>query len=559
MMSKARQGLRDWRNKKKATKSTDKNGNNAQQTPLSSEQIYSEKLAQFIEQGINKARVLLQAREIQNDSEYAILLGIQIRAELKEAGVVLNAPETIDAVNFALLSELPDSPLLRQQTVDVITGRELSLFKKLGRMLATRLSGKMVDLKEDDLGKIEQAVLKTLVEDNLAIDYQQLRAAIHKDVTLIKSEQDSFIEKDEEGHFVEYSYTKETHDFSRLLEKIAPEELRFEERSEHLGFRPRILQTGVKDFPYLYTSILLKTRKKDADGHTTIRKNIYTVVLSDDAGIFKKLKPGWSLVTDTYGNLYKTNGKTKKIIYDRKISVVHLKGLENMPVVVIQKTKDRLKALNLTFSVMGFSSTGRFLNGSLESQYGGILGGNAGTVATGLSTGVYFTNIAPLIGLKTWVQRRGGGTVVKTLMPFSLVAFAWATVANVTGVDPHGWGTLLPVIASIFASGITSAAIQQNANPAAKRMKKGKNADELVAGGQLFKTIGSMGAYVAYAAAAALLGKWQYMYAILAIPTALSLFALWTTDLPLPRAQRVTKNASDKIQAAKAKGNVSDW
>ena len=535
------------------------NANAAAETPSN---LDEDALAQLIEKGINKARVKLQTREIQNDSTYASLLGEQVRADLEAAGVALNSPEVIHAVNFALLSELPDAPLLRQQTVDAITGRKLSLFKQLGRNFATRLSGKMVNLSEGDLGQIEQAVLKTLVEDNLTIDYQQLRAAIKRDVTLVKSGPDSFVEKDENGNMVEYSYTKEVHDFSRLLDNLVPADLRFEPRAEHLGFRPRIMETGVKDFPYLYTSILLKSREKDANGFTASRKNIYTVVLSDDASIFKKLKSGWSLVTDTYGNLYKTDGKTKKIIYDRKVSVVHLKGLGDMPVVVIQKTNDRLKALNLIFSVMGFSSTGRFLNGSLESQYGGVLGGHAGAWATGLSTGVYLTNILPIvpkIGLKAQVQKHGGAAVLKTLMPVSLGMFAWATIANITGADPNGWGTLVPVIASILASGVTSAAIQQNANPAAKRMKKGKNADELVAGGQLFKTIGSMGAYAAYAAAAALLGKWQYMYAILGIPTALSLMALWTTDLPLPRAQKAIKNISNKLQEVKEKGKVSDW
>ena len=535
------------------------NANAAAETPSN---LDEDALAQLIEKGINKARVKLQTREIQNDSTYASLLGEQVRADLEAAGVALNSPDVVNAVNFALLSELPDAPLLRQQTVDAITGRKLSLFKQLGRNFATRLSGKMVNLSEGDLGQIEQAVLKTLVEDNLTIDYQQLRAAIKRDVTLVKSGPDSFVEKDENGNMVEYSYTKEVHDFSRLLDNLVPADLRFEPRAEHLGFRPRIMETGVKEFPYLYTSILLKSREKDVNGFTASRKNIYTVVLSDDASIFKKLKSGWSLVTDTYGNLYKTDGKTKKIIYDRKVSVVHLKGLGDMPVVVIQKTNDRLKALNLIFSVMGFSSTGRFLNGSLESQYGGVLGGHAGAWATGLSTGVYLTNILPIvpkIGLKAQVQKHGGAAVLKTLMPVSLGMFAWATIANITGADPNGWGTLVPVIASILASGVTSAAIQQNANPAAKRMKKGKNADELVAGGQLFKTIGSMGAYAAYAAAAALLGKWQYMYAILGIPTALSLMALWTTDLPLPRAQKAIKNISNKLQEVKEKGKVSDW
>ena len=60
-----------------------------------------------------------------------------------------------------------------------------------------------------------------------------------------------------------------------------------------------------------------------------------------------------------------------------------------------------------------------------------------------------------------------------------------------------------------IASGTAAAAIQQNANTAMKRMRRGKPASDLVAGGQLRKTLGSGAAYAFYTLATVLTGKWQ--------------------------------------------------
>lgn len=524
-----------------------------------------------IQEAIGIAKEQYHALGVQNVSTYVSLLVPTIKEALTKANVELNTPETIEAVNKSLLLELGENHLLRQQAVDAITGRELTGLKKFWRWVATQATGKMVNLDESDLLDLSNHVLKALVQDNVTINYDALREAIQAGTTLVKKEQGSYQETDANGQVSNRSYDKETHDFSRILAQFTPAALQFTQHSNRFGFRPRLINTDVKGFPYLYTSIKLKLVNKDKEGHTLLRQNVYTVVLSDDDKLFKTLKENEILVVDTYGNLYKStqlkDGKEKRTpIFDRKISVVKLADLNDMPVVVIQKTQNRMSALNSIYQAMGLSSTGRFLNSFLSDQYGveggALAGGNASGWATSISTGVYFTNIAPLLGLHQAVEKFGGKKVLNFFLSLSVLCSLGVAGINLFGGNPHGWITLLPVIMAIGSSGLASAAIQQISNPTAQRMLNGKEAGDIVAGGQLQKTIGSLMTYGFASLAIILTGNWEFMYGLIAIPTLRALWAINVADLPLAIKKKEAPKAevaadANSVEARNEEGKLS--
>jgi len=525
-----------------------------------------------VQDAINIAKEQYHALGVQNVSTYVSLLVPTIKEALIKANVELNTPETIQIVNKGLLTELGENHLLRQQAVDAITGRELTGLRKFWRWVATQVTGKMVNLDESDLLDLSNHVLKALVQDNVTINYEALRQAIQAGSTLVKKEQGSYQETDANGKVSNRSYDKETHDFSRILAQFTPAALQFTQHSDRFGFRPRLINTDVKGFPYLYTSIKLKLVNKDKEGHTLLRQNVYTVVLSDDDKLFKSLKENEILVVDTYGNLYKStqlkDGKEKRTpIFDRKISVVKLADLNDMPVVVIQKTQNRMSALNSIYQAMGLSSTGRFLNSFLSDQYGieggALAGGNASGWATSISTGVYFTNIAPLLGLHQAVEKFGGKKVLNFFLSLSVLCSLGVAAINLFGGNPNGWITLAPVIAAIASSGLASAAIQQISNPTAQRMLNGKEAGDIVAGGQLQKTIGSLMTYGFASLAIILTGNWEFMYGLIAIPTLRALWAINVADLPLAIKKKETPKAdvatdANSVEARNKEGKLSN-
>ena len=89
--------------------------------------------------------------------------------------------------------------------------------------------------------------------------------------------------------------------------------------------------------------------------------------------------------------------------------------------------------------------------------------------------------------------------------------------------DPSWWkfGVL---IASMLSLGIGAAGVQQSGNNRAKDIKLGKDANSVTAIAQLFKSIGSFTAYMAFSAGMLIFGQWTAMFPILATVALANMF-----------------------------------
>lgn len=483
---------------------------------------------------------------VQSEEVYATLLKEELTAAFKAAKV---SPSTKDAMaSLAVaLEELPLTNMARREIMDAVSGRQLTWLQKAGRKVMAFFSPKQVKSPTAaDIDVLEEKVLETLVANSVRADLQAVRSAINSsEAPLVTVEEKSFNRKDADGQEITVKYNREVYDYAKVLRDYVGSALRVTgSPNTQLGFAPQTLETGLADFPFMHTNILLKSR----EGLT--QKRIYTVAVSDKDKIFKDLKKGWTLVVDTYGNLYRTNGVKKVYYHDKKVTTVVLKNLGDMPVVVIQSVPNRLGALNNVFTIMGYSSTGRFLKDAMKNEYRDVLGPSADSWATALTTGIYFTNLAAFL-YQPLIKKFGARPVLTGAVSAILSGSLLPVLATTLGASPEV--SMASVISAFLLTGLGGAGIQQIANPTAKQLLRGKDAGSIVSAGQVWKSVGSLMTYGGFAAAVALLGApWQAMYGILAIPAVSALVKLLKADLPLAQAEKKVAKASE-VQAELSK------
>lgn len=500
----------------------------------------------LISRTIENVYAKYKQQPVQSEEVYATILKEELTAAFKAAKV---SPSTKDAMaSLAVaLEELPLTNIARREIMDAVSGRQLTWLQKAGRKVMAFFSPKQVKSPTAaDIDVLEEKVLETLVANSVRADLQAVRSAINSsEAPLVTVEEKSFNRKDADGQEITVKYNREVYDYAKVLRDYVGSALRVTgSPSTQLGFAPQTLETGLADFPFMHTNILLKSR----EGLT--QKRIYTVAVSDKDKIFKDLKKGWTLVVDTYGNLYRTNGVKKVYYHDKKVTTVVLKNLGNMPVVVIQSVPNRLGALNNVFTIMGFSSTGRFLKDAMKNEYRDVLGPSADSWATALTTGIYFTNLAAFL-YQPLIKKYGARPVLTGAVSAILSGSLLPVLATAMGASPEV--SMASVISAFLLTGLGGAGIQQIANPTAKQLLRGKDAGSIVSAGQVWKSVGSLMTYGAFAAAVALLGApWQAMYGILALPAVSALVKLLKADLPLAQAEKKVAKASE-VQAELSK------
>lgn len=302
--------------------------------------------------------------------------------------------------------------------------------------------------------------------------------------------------------------------------------------------------TGLDKFQFGGNILIKKGVAKDGDVKEDFERINSLYISSKDF----KLKGNESLIMDSYGNVYKLttkDGKEVKEYYQNVVATqIDLPGL-NMPIVVIGKTIDKLAVLNFLFMLMGFSSLGRFVNGPIKDLWPNL----PEVVAMALGTGIYFTNLLavpfkPLIdklGAKKMVAFAISEIILASLLP-SLFGMSGFTAINPTTLKL----SVLAITSLLYGS--AAAGLQQVVNTTANNMLGGKEAGYVTAGGQMFKSIGSLSTYLFYAVAVGLLGaEWPAMYWLMGIPGVIGAVLLSISDLPLQKSKfERLKEAADK-------------
>jgi hypothetical protein len=272
---------------------------------------------------------------------------------------------------------------------------------------------------------------------------------------------------------------------------------------------------GSDAFPYVKPINLKLTLAKG------FHQREHAIVISD-----YKLPKG-ELSLDSYGNfgpvvkLKNDNTKTEtKVLHNWVVrGVERIPEYNNIPVVIVSKVPNRYSALMTTFAVMGFSSIGRFLKDAVENVFAPVLGSNAETIATAVVSAIYLTNLAALVYQKVAAKKDGQNKVTNAanlIMLGGLLAPLLIGGMGFTSFEPTWW-RLGVLVASMLALGIGAAGVQQSGNNRAKDIKMGKDANSVTAIAQLFKSIGSFGAYTAFAIATWVFGQWTAMFPILAV------------------------------------------
>ncbi len=305
-----------------------------------------------------------------------------------------------------------------------------------------------------------------------------------------------------------------------------------------------VFDTGLDKFKY-GGQILIKKGSATKEGE--IKKDFERTNTFYVSSKNFKLNENESLVMDSYGNIYKLRivkkgekvKEVKKYYQNVVATQVTIPGLD-MPIVVIGETFNKLAVLNFLFMLMGFSSLGRFVNGPIKDLWPNL----PEAVAMALGTGIYLTNIlaipfGPLIdklGAKKMVAFAIGEIILASLLP---TLFGMSGFSDINPTD-----TRLAVLA--FTSvlyGSAAAGLQQIVNTTASNMLGGKEAGYVTAGGQMFKSIGSLSTYIFYAVAVGLLrAKWPAMYWLMGIPGIIGAILLGISDLPLQ--SKATKQES---------------
>lgn len=541
-----------------ATVSAGGNGSVPPETPVATSNEFADDFDGNLDNLINKTledvHNKYKMQPVQSDEVYAELLKQELSAAFKAANVSPSTKEAMASLAVAL-EELPLTNLARREIMDAVSGRQLTWLQKAGRKVMGFFSPKPVKAPTAaDIDVLEEKVLETLVTNSVRVDLKAIRAAINSgEDPLVTVDEKSFNRKAEDGQEITVKYNREVYDYSKLLRNYVGDALQVTGApNAQLGFAPQTLETGLADFPFMHTNILLKSR----EGLT--QKRIYTVAVSDKDKIFKDLKKGWTLVVDTYGNLYRTNGVKKIYYHDKKVTTVVLKNLGDMPIVVIQSVPSRLSALNNIFTIMGYSSTGRFLKDAMKNEYKDVLGPSADSWATALTTGIYFTNLAAFL-YQPLIKKFGARPVLTGAVSAIVGGALLPVLATTMGAAPAV--SMASVISAFVLTGLGGAGIQQIANPTAKQLLRGKDAGSIVSAGQVWKSVGSLLTYGGFAGAVALLGApWQAMYGILAIPAVSALVKLLKADLPLAQAEKKLAKASEvqaELSKMAAKGQMS--
>lgn len=410
-----------------------------------------------------------------------------------------------------------------------------NLFTKAKKLFGRKAAKDNLKLTQEEMQRFTDAFVAFMAKDN--VNAESLTEFLKEEGVAPITEKEQLhgtLGNDYEKVYKDYIAAFEALDFTK-----SPQEL-----AKDFAFA-----TGIDRFKFS-GQITIKKGKVSKEGVIEESfERINTVFISSKDF---KLKEGESLVMDSFGNVYKLSEKDGKTIkeYYKDVNAIQIDvpGL-NMPIVVVGKTINKIAVLNFMFMLMGFSSLGRFVNGPIKDLWPDL----PSAVAMALGTGIYFTNLLaipfkPLIdklGAKKMVAFAIGEIIVASLLP-SLFG-----MAGFNAIDPTT--TRLAVLAtSSLLYGSAAAGLQQVVNTTANNMLNGKEAGYVTAGGQMWKSVGSLSTYLFYAVAVGILGaQWPAMYWLMGVPGAIGAGLLAISDLPFQ------KSKIERLQDEAQKGNQS--
>lgn len=498
--------------------------------------------ADVLQQIVDATNRDFDAGLMQSEKEFRRMLDANIKKVISE-DKKLSTIENLDAFFINQLNNQPFAELRENRyRVGTINPASSAWYNRAGVAIKKLLSPKKFENPSgNDLQKVESLIkdLSSYIIEDLA---QEAAIILERIKSLSKSNAKK-IEGLSKKDGKPLTYLKVWTEYSDLITAFLQGKRLSYDGKDISTKSPLIIDTGIEGYPHLYTDIMFKGSYETKDGPVSTRDR--TFAISDKKGIFEGIKQGEKLVADSYGNLYKLTAKgKKKYFHDKSLSVVRLPELENMPVVVINDDVNRYFALKNIFAIMGFSSIGRFLKDAVAKDFSSVLGNAAETIATTAVTSIYLCNLAAL-PMGSLIKKFGTRDMLRVsqgLIALGLVAPSLFGMSGLSEFAPT-WTRLVVLVASLLSVGIGAAGIQQIGNPTAKDILKGQDASFATSAGQLFKSLGSMFAYLSFYVALDVLGLgWTFMYLIMLLPTISAFRYALKADLPYTPGETTLKD-----------------